>query len=92
MTISGRVIDYNGAPIPMAIVHDFKNSTMTNDDGTFSFESDEITIYAEYVGFMQAQSSASSWIEFKLEDDPASNLSIVEIFGSPIENAKKKTA
>jgi len=90
MTVSGRVIDYTGAPIPMAIVHDFKNSTMTADDGSFSFESDETIIFAEYVGFMQAMSSAKSFIEFKLEDDPKSNLSAVEIFASPIEAAKKK--
>jgi len=90
MIIQGRVIDYTGAPIPMAIVHDFKNSTMTADDGTFTLDSDETTIYAEYVGFMQAQSNATSWIEFKLEDDPKSNLSAVEIFASPIEAAKKK--
>ena len=82
MIIQGRVIDSSGAPIEMVVIHDEVNSTMTNQNGEYSLESDQPTIYAYRVGYVSAQNNASTWLEFMLQDDQNSNLNEVEIIAS----------
>ena len=82
MIVSGRVIDSSGAPIEMAVIHDEVNSTMTDSNGEYSFESNQPTIYAYRVGYISSQKNAATNIEFMLQDDQNSSLSEVEVIAS----------